>query len=48
MTKAKVYHDGAVSGARRVVDALLSILLTVLSLVWIYPVILILQNSLKA
>ena len=48
MTKAKVYHDGAVSGARRVVDALLSILLTALSLVWIYPVVLILQNSLKA
>ena len=48
MAKAKVYHDGAVSGARRAVDACLSILLTVLSLVWIYPVILILQNSLKA
>ena len=48
MAKAKVYHDGAVSGARRVVDACLSILLTVLSLVWIYPVVLILQNSLKA
>lgn len=48
MAKAKVYHDGAVSGARRVVDASLSILLSVLSLIWIYPVILILQNSLKA
>ena len=48
MAKAKVYHDGAVSGARRAVDACLSILLTVLSLVWIYPVVLILQNSLKA
>ena len=30
MTKAKVYHDGAVSGARRIVDAAMSILLTVL------------------
>ena len=30
MTKAKVYHDGAVSGARRAVDAFLSILLTAL------------------
>lgn len=48
MAKAKVYHDGAVSGARRAVDAFLSILLSVLSLVWIYPVVLILQNSLKA
>lgn len=48
MTKAKVYHDGAVSGARRAIDAFLSLLLTVLSLVWIYPVFLILQNSLKA
>ena len=48
MAKAKVYNDGAVSGARRAVDACLSILLTVLSLVWIYPVVLILQNSLKA
>ena len=48
MTKAKVYHDGAVSGARRIVDAAMSILLTVLSLAWIYPVVLILINSLKA
>ncbi|MGN0773798.1 MAG: carbohydrate ABC transporter permease [Candidatus Ventricola sp.] len=48
MAKAKVYHDGAVSGARRAVDAGLSILLSALSLVWIYPVVLILQNSLKA
>ena len=48
MTKAKVYHDGAVSGARRAVDAFLSILLTALSLIWIYPVVLILLNSLKA
>lgn len=43
----KTYHDGAVSGARRVVDAALIILLTALCLVWIYPVILILSNSLK-
>ena len=48
MTKAKVYHDGAVSGARRVVDALLIVLLAVLCVVWIYPVALILLNSLKA
>ncbi|MED9820944.1 MAG: carbohydrate ABC transporter permease [Christensenellales bacterium] len=44
----KAYHDGAVSGARRVIDTLLSVLLLALSLVWIYPVILILLNSLKA
>ena len=43
----KTYHDGAVSGARRVVDAALIVLLTALCLVWIYPVILILNNSLK-
>ena len=48
MTKAKVYHDGAVSGARRVVDALLIVLLAVLCVIWIYPVALILLNSLKA
>ena len=48
MAKAKVYHDGAVSGARRAIDTALSILLAALSLVWIYPVVLILQNSLKA
>ena len=43
----KTYHDGAVSGARRIVDAALIVLLTALCLVWIYPVILILSNSLK-
>ena len=43
----KVYHDGAVSGARRAVDALLIVLLAALCLVWIYPVFLILINSLK-
>ena len=43
----KVYHDGAVSGARRAVDVALIVLLTVLCLVWIYPVFLILINSLK-
>ena len=43
----KVYHDGAVSGARRAVDVALIALLTVLCLVWIYPVFLILINSLK-
>ena len=43
----KVYHDGAVSGARRVVDAALVVLLTVLCLAWIYPVALILNNSVK-
>ena len=48
MAKAKVYHDGAVSGARRAIDTALSILLAALSLVWIYPVVLILNNSLKA
>ena len=32
MTKAKVYHDGAVSGARRAVDAVMTVLLAVLSL----------------
>jgi len=43
----KVYHDGAVSGARRVVDAALIVLLSALCLVWIYPVLLILFNSMK-
>ena len=43
----KVYHDGAVSGARRAVDAALIVLLSALCLVWIYPVFLILNNSLK-
>ena len=43
----KVYHDGAVSGARRAVDIALVVLLTALCLVWIYPVFLILINSLK-
>ena len=43
----KVYHDGAVSGAKRAIDAALIVLLSVLCLVWIYPVILILNNSLK-
>ena len=43
----KVYHDGAVSGARRVIDTALVVLLAALCLVWIYPVFLILINSLK-
>ena len=30
MTKAKVYHDGAVSGARRIVDMALTIFLGLL------------------
>ena len=42
----KVYHDGAVSGARRAVDALLIVVLAALCLVWIYPVFLILINIL--
>lgn len=45
---AKVYHDGAVSGARRIVDALLSVFLAALCVVWLYPVLLILLNSFKA
>lgn len=45
MTKA--YHDGSVSGGRRTLDACLSILLAVLCVVWMYPVLLILINSLK-
>ncbi len=44
----KIYHDGAVSGARRAVDALLIAVLVVLCVVWVYPVFLILINSLKA
>ena len=44
----KIYHDGAVSGARRAVDALLIALLVGLCVVWVYPVFLILINSLKA
>ena len=47
MTKTRVYHDGAVSGARRVVDVVLSVFLALLCIVWIYPVLLILLNSLK-
>ena len=41
------YHDGAVSGSRRIMDVLLTILLGVLCVVWLYPVLLILINSLK-
>ena len=41
------YHDGAVSGSRRVVNVLLTVLLGVLCVVWLYPVLLILINSLK-
>lgn len=47
MTNAKVYRDGAVSGARRALDAFLTALLTALSVVWLYPVVLILINSVK-
>ena len=43
----KVYHDGAVSGARRAIDIALIVLLTGLCIAWIYPVFLILINSLK-
>ena len=46
MAKAK-YHDGAVSGTRRVADVLLTVLLAALCVVWLYPVLLILINSLK-
>ena len=41
------YHDGAVSGSRRVVNVLLTVLLATLCVVWLYPVLLILLNSLK-
>ena len=41
------YHDGAVSGSRRIMDVLLTVLLGVLCVVWLYPVLLILINSLK-
>lgn len=41
------YHDGAVSGSRRIMDVLLTVLLSVLCVVWLYPVLLILINSLK-
>ena len=47
MAKTRVYHDGAVSGARRIVDVALSVFLALLCIVWIYPVLLILLNSLK-
>ena len=47
MSKAKVYHDGAVSGTRRAVDTGLSLFLALLCIAWIYPVLLILLNSLK-
>ena len=40
------YHDGAVSGSRRVVNVLLTVLLAALCVVWLYPVLLILINSL--
>ena len=43
----KIYHDGAVSGARRAIDSALIVLLAALCLVWVYPVFLILINSLK-
>ena len=41
------YHDGTVSGSRRVVNVLLTVLLAALCVVWLYPVLLILINSLK-
>ena len=41
------YPDGAVSGSRRVVNVLLTVLLAALCVVWLYPVLLILINSLK-
>ncbi|MFR8177808.1 MAG: carbohydrate ABC transporter permease [Christensenellales bacterium] len=41
------YHDGAVSGSRRIVNVLLTVLLAALCVVWLYPVLLILINSLK-
>ena len=41
------YHDGAVSGSRLVVNVLLTVLLAALCVVWLYPVLLILINSLK-
>ena len=41
------YHDGAVSGSRRVVNVLLTVLLAALCVVWLDPVLLILINSLK-
>ncbi len=41
------YHDGAVSGSRRVVNVLLTVLLAALCVVWLYAVLLILINSLK-
>ena len=44
---AKKYHDGAVSGNRRIADIALTVLLAALCVVWMYPVILILINSLK-
>ena len=44
---AKKYHDGAVSGTRRIADIALTVLLAALCVVWMYPVILILINSLK-
>ena len=44
---AKKYHDGAVSGTRRIADIALTVLLAALCIVWMYPVILILINSLK-
>ena len=43
---AKKYHDGAVSGTRRIADIALTVLLAALCVVWMYPVILILINSL--
>ena len=48
MAKTKVYHDGAVSGAKRALDMFLTLFLGILSVVWLYPVALILLNSLKA
>ena len=44
---AKKYHDGAVSGTRRIADIALTVLLAALCVFWMYPVILILINSLK-
>ena len=47
MTKTKVYHDGAVSGAKRALDMFLTLFLAILSVVWLYPVALILLSFRK-
>lgn len=44
----KTYYDGSVSNTRRFINVILTVVLFLLCLFWLYPVLLILLNSFKA